>query len=311
MLTFIVKRLGSGLITLWTIFTLTFFLVRTLPGGPFDDQKQFPPEIKARLEQRFHLNAPLTTQYLNFLGNLIKGDLGPSLKSPSRNVQNIIGESYQISALLGGLALLLGISLGIFSAVFSCLSPWPYVKQILNGLGWWLLSLPTFIAGGLLIFIFAMQLHWLPVATLASPWHAVLPVVTLSLSPFAITFHLLRDQLQAVQEQLYVRVKESYGLPRSMIVIKHVLRQAILPLVSLLGPLFAAVLTGSFAVETIFSIPGLGRHYVFSVLNRDYGLVIGVTLIYAVLLIVLNLVAECVLMLLDPRLKLERSSRSI
>jgi oligopeptide transport system permease protein len=297
-----IKRLIAALCTLWLVMTLTFFLVRLLPGGPFQNPK-VPPEIQQVLEQKFGLNRPVTEQYVQFLGNCLKGDLGPSLVSESRSVSDMVAQAATVSFSVGLPALVIGGSVGILAGLLAGLTQRPWLEGLLSLIGISSLSLPAFVCAGGLILLFSLTFKVFPSATLATPWHYVLPVWTLSIVPFAFVFSVIRSSVADVKHALYIAIKHSFGLGSWHIAFAHILRNALLPFISILGPLTAAILTGSFAVEYMFAIPGLGKYFVSSVLNRDYTVVMGITLFYAVLLVILNSLTDMLLYQLDPRLQ--------
>jgi oligopeptide transport system permease protein len=306
-----VKRLLGLITTLAIVVTVTFFLLRLLPGGPFDRDRKVPAAVQAKLEARYHLNQPVWVQYGAYLQQLLKGDLGPSYQYPARSVNALLAEALPVSASVGGLALLVGCGLGVALGLLGS-------GAMGNHLPWWLqlglqklcdligvisLATPTYLFGGLLIVVFALWLNVLPAATLITPWHWVLPVLTLSLLPFSFTFMLIRTGMQETQQEWFIRIKQAFGLPQPTIVLKHQLRLAVLPVLSLLGPIMATVLTGSFAVETLFAIPGIGKHFVTAVIARDYTVVMGITLVYSLLLVVFNTLTDWLQTRLDPRLR--------
>ncbi|MBX2861634.1 MAG: ABC transporter permease [Vampirovibrio sp.] len=303
MIQLVLKRLFTGIITLWVVMSATFFLLRFLPGGPFDAERKLPPEIQANIEATYHLDEPVWVQYGYFLGDIVQGDLGPSFKYRSRRVNAIVAESAGISILLGSLALLIGTVLGVLAGTWAGVSKRPWVDGVLSILGLSTLSLPSFIFGGLLVLVFALHLGILPAATLQTPAHYVLPVVSLSLVPFAYAFLLVRTSVKETKLQPFILIKKSYGLPDGQVTYLHILRNSFVPLLSILGPLAAAIITGSFAIEYIFAIPGMGKHFVTAVTNRDYTLVMGITVVYSMLLIGFNTVSDILYGLLDPRLR--------
>jgi oligopeptide transport system permease protein len=294
------KRVLSLITTLWLVATLTFFLMRLLPGGPFDRERKVPEAVQKQLEARYHLNDPLWQQYTRYLGQLAHGDLGPSYQYPSRTVNTMLADAVPVSASLGGLAMLLGTTVGIAMGVWAaCGLP----AVIANALGSLSLSTPTYLFGGLLVLVFTLWLRWLPAATLLTPAHWVLPVLALSLLPFSFAYTLVRTAMENARGEWFIRIKTAYGFSNWVIITKHVLRIALLPLVSLIGPIMATVLTGSFAIETMFAIPGIGKQFVNAVVARDYTVVMGITLIYSVLLVVFNMLTDWVQTRLDPRLR--------
>lgn len=301
----ILRRLLTGLLTLFVVISLTFLLLRLMPGGPFDQDRKLPPAIQANIEARYHLNEPLWKQYGIYIGGILRGDLGPSFKYKSRSVSDIVGEATLTSTKLGLMALALGVLLGTAMGTLAGLSTSRLWDGLLTLAGVASISTPLFIFGGFLVLIFSLSLGWLPAATLESPMHYLLPVLTLSLTPFSYAFLLVRTTVREVRSQQYVLIKRSQGLAESTIAVRHILRNSLIPLVSILGPIAAAIITGSFAVEYIFAIPGLGKHFVTAVSNRDYTLVMGITLIYGLALILFNTLTDIVYGLLDPRLREE------
>ncbi|MCE3235690.1 MAG: peptide transporter permease [Vampirovibrio sp.] len=301
----ILRRLLAGLLTLFVVISLTFMLLRLMPGGPFDQERKVPPAIKANIEARYHLNEPLWKQYAIYMGGVLRGDLGPSYKYKSRSVTDIVGEATMTSGSLGLMALMVGTVFGVLLGALAGLSRNRAVDGLLTLLGVASISTPLFIFGGFLVLIFSLTLNWLPAAMLETPKHYILPVLSLSLMPFSYAFLLTRTTVRETRSKQYVLIKRSEGLSESVIAVRHILRNSLIPLVSILGPMAAAIITGSFAVEYIFAIPGLGKHFVTAVTNRDYTLVMGITIIYGVALIVFNTLTDILYGLLDPRLREE------
>jgi oligopeptide transport system permease protein len=299
----ILRRLLTGLLTLFVVISLTFVLLRLMPGGPFDQDRKVPPAILANMQARYHLNEPLWKQYAIYVGGVMRGDLGPSYKYKSRTVSDIVGEATVTSAKLGFMALLVGGFIGVTLGALAGLSRNRWVDGLLTLLGVASISTPLFIFGGLLVLTFALTLNWLPAATLETPVHYILPVLSLSLLPFSYAFLLTRTSVRETRSRQYVLIKRSEGLSEGAIALRHILRNSLMPLVSILGPIAAAIITGSFAVEYIFAIPGLGRHFVTAVTNRDYTLVMGITIVYGVALILFNTFTDILYGMLDPRMR--------
>jgi oligopeptide transport system permease protein len=303
MLTWIARRFVTGLITLFLVISLTFFLLRLMPGGPFDQDRKMPAAIQANIEARYHLNKPVIQQYILYISGILKGDLGPSYKYRSRSVSQIVSEASLVSLQIGIIALVTGVGIGVLLGSIAGLTPIRSIDTLLTFLGVASLSTPQFIFGGLLVLCFAFMLNWLPAATLQSAKHYILPVIALSLTPFAYAFLLIRTSVKETKTLFHVVIKHSQGLPNPVIAVRHILRNSLMPLVSILGPVTAALITGSFAVEYIFAIPGLGKHFVTAVTNRDYTLVMGITLVYGVALILLNTLTDILYGILDPRMR--------
>jgi oligopeptide transport system permease protein len=305
----LLKRLLDGLLTLLLITVVTFFLIRLLPGGPFDQERRVPLAVQRNLEAQYHLHDPIPVQLVAYIGHLLQGDLGPSYQYKSRRVQSIVADACVPSFLLGGLALLLGLGAGFFFGTLAGVSTKPWLDWSLLLLGVAGLSAPSFLIAGGLVLVFSLSLGWLPTATLpplwVSPAHWVLPTLALAVVPFAYSFLLIRTTVQEVKQASFVRIKRGFGLPESVVVFAHIARNSLLPLVTIVGPIAAALLTGSFAIESMFAIPGLGKHFVSGVLNRDYTLVMGITLLYATLLIILNIISDVLALMLNPKLSVK------
>ena len=304
MLRYCVIRLLQAPIVLFLLVTITFFLIRFAPGGPFSGEKKHSAEVQAALEAKYHLDKPLAAQYFRFIGQLLKGDLGPSLKHKERNVNEIIGNHLPTSMLLGSLAISLALMLGLSAGIIAALrqnTVLDYSVMTVAVLG---ISLPTFVIGPLLQMSLAMRAHIFPVAGYhgpSSPLYLVLPAVTLAL-PFAARIaRLMRAGMLDVLGQDFVRTARAKGLHERTVVLRHALRGGILPVISYLGPAIAAITTGSLVVEKIFQIPGLGSEFVNSALNRDYFLVIGTVIVYGSFIVCCNLIADLAYGILDPR----------
>ncbi|MFA4884485.1 MAG: ABC transporter permease [Desulfotomaculaceae bacterium] len=290
-------------LALWLVVTMTFTIMHLIPGGPFASEKKLPDVILRNLEQRYHLNDPLYRQYGDYLINLMRGDLGPSFKYENRTVNSIIAESFPVSAALGSLAIVLSLSAGIFAGTIAALrqNRWQdYSIMALATLGF---SVPSFVLAGLLMYIFAYKLQVLPSALWGTWQQAVLPTLALAALPTAYIARLMRSSMLEVLQQDYIRTARAKGLSEMYIVLRHALPNAILPVVTYTGPLIAAILTGSFVVEFIFAVPGLGRWFVLSITNRDYTVILGVTVFYSAFLMLLNFIVDLLYMALDPRIK--------
>ena len=297
------RRLAAAVPTLLVLVTAAFFLMRAAPGGPFDDERVMPEEIRAQIEAAYHLDEPLWRQYLIYMGNLAQGDLGPSFRYEGRTVNELIGEGLPVSLTIGGLALALALTLGILAGTTAALRRGRATDHIVMGLSMTGISIPNFVIAPLLILGFAVYLGWLPAGGWegASWRHLVLPVIALGLPQVAYVARLLRGSLIEVLSSDYIRTARAKGLPGRTIVLRHALRPALLPVLSYLGPAAAALITGSVVMEQIFGIPGLGRHFVQGALNRDYTLVLGLVLFYGALIIAFNFVVDVLYGVLDPR----------
>jgi oligopeptide transport system permease protein len=304
MIRFVARRALMMIPTLWVIATLTFFMLRLAPGGPFLAEREIPARARAALGARYGLDRPLVEQYGRFLLNTVRLDFGPSYKRPALQVREIIGQSFPVSLELGGLAL--GWAL-IVGGVLGVLAAWrrngwlDYASMSTALLG---VSIPNFVLGPLLVLAFSLHLYWFPPAQWSAWPHRVLPVLTLSAVYTAYVARLTRAGMVEVLGQDYIRTARAKGLPEHVVVGRHALRPGLLPLVSFLGPAAAGIVTGSVAVESIFAVPGLGRQLYTAALNRDYTVVLGTVLFYAALLLVLNLVVDVLYARLDPRVEL-------
>jgi oligopeptide transport system permease protein len=303
-MSFVLRRLLGMIPTLFVIVTITFFLIRLAPGGPFQSERDIPAEAKAALQAKYGLDEPLLVQYGRYLANVARFDFGPSYKYPSRSVREIVLGAIPVSLELGGwamlLALVIGIPLGTLAAVKqnSALDHGPMAFAMLG------VSIPNFVLGPLLIFVFALGLRWLPPALWGSPAEKVLPVVTLAAIYVAYIARLTRGGMLEVTRADFVRTARAKGLAEPVVVVRHALRGGLLPVVSFLGPAMARIVVGAIVVEKIFAIPGVGQYFVNAAFNRDYTLVMGVVLFYAVLLLILNLLVDLAYGFLDPRVEL-------
>ncbi len=304
MLYYTLKRLLGALPTLLVIITLAFFLIRLAPGGPFDAERSIPVEIAANLERAYHLDQPLPIQYLYYLTNIIQGDFGPSFKYKDHSVSELISQGFPISLQLGLTAMLLALSIGIPIGMLAALKQNSWVDYTVMTFAMTGITIPNFVMAPLLALVFSIGLHWLPVAGWDKGWHsAVLPVIALALPQIAYAARLMRASTIEVLHSAAIRTAKAKGLPLHLILRRHVLKAALLPLISWLGPATAAIITGSVVIEQIFAIPGIGRHFVQGALNRDYTLVMGVVIFYGALIIGINLLVDIIYGLLDPRVR--------
>ncbi len=305
MLAYALRRLLGAIPTIFVIITLAFFLMRIAPGGPFDRERVLEPTVMANISKAFHLDRPVYEQYVIYLGNLMRGDLGPSFVYRDFTVGELLAAGLPISMLLGGcallLALLVGGTLGIIAALKQN-SPIDYLVVAVATFG---ITIPNFVVAPVLSLAFGVWLNLLPAGGWdgASPAHMILPVITLALPQIAVIARLIRGAMLEALRSDHVRTARAYGLPARLVVIVHSLRGASLPVVSYLGPAAAALLTGSVVVETIFGIPGVGRYFVQGALNRDYTLVMGTVVIIAVFVVVFNLVVDLLYAAIDPRVR--------
>jgi oligopeptide transport system permease protein len=303
MLNYALKRLLSAVPTLLVLVALAFFLLRAAPGGPFDEERALPPEVQAQVAAAYHLDEPLWRQFGRYLGALAQGDLGPSFQYPGRSVNELIAAGFPVSLQLGLAAMLLALPLGCGLGIAAALRRDTLADRGLMTLATAGLSIPNFVVAPLLILAFALALGWLPAGGWDDWRSAVLPVVALALPQVAFLARLMRGSMVEVMAQQYIRAARARGLPQRWIVLRHALRPALMPVVSYLGPALAQIVTGSVVVEQIFSIPGLGRHFVQGALNRDYTVVMGVVVFYGALIVLLNLAVDLLYGALDPRVR--------
>jgi oligopeptide transport system permease protein len=319
MLRFITRRLLQIVPVLLVIVTLSFFMLRAAPGGPFTTEKALPPEILKNIEAHYGLDQPLWRQYLGYLGQVARGNLGPSFKYSNRTVNEIIAQKLPVSLELGGWALLVALGLGLPLGILAAARHNTWVDQVCSATGMIGICVPTFVLGPLLALLFGIHLQWFNVSGWAN-WNEltrggvsfddifrsrILPVLTLGFVYAAYLMRLTRGGMLEVLNQDYIRTARAKGASEARVIFRHALRGGLLPVVSFLGPAIAGILTGSFVIETIFQIPGLGREFVNSAFNRDYTLVLGTVILYATLLIVMNLVVDVVQVWLNPKLKFE------
>ncbi|MBO8128628.1 MAG: ABC transporter permease [Peptococcaceae bacterium] len=300
---YVLKRLIASLITLWVIVTLTFILMHSIPGGPFSYEKELPKAIIENLNKRYHLDWPLWKQYLDYLVHLIQWDLGPSFKYESMTVNDIINKGFPVSAALGGISLGFALVLGITAGVISALKQYQWQDSLVMLMATLGFSVPSFILASLFIYIFSYKLHWLPAAMWGKPEQVIMPALALSALPTAFIARMVRTTMLEVLSQDYIRTAWAKGLSGRVVILRHALKNALLPVLSYLGPLTAAILTGSFVVEKIFGIPGMGRQFVTSIYNRDYTTIMGVTIFYSIILILANFLVDIMYAYLDPRIK--------
>ncbi len=307
MLRYFLTRLAGAVPTLFVIVTITFFLIRAAPGGPFDQEQTLPPEILGNLQSAYGLDQPIWTQYGRYLGALAHGDFGPSFKYKDFSVTELIGQGFPVTLELGtlamGLALILGIPIGTFAALRQN-SAADYVAMSLAVVG---IAIPSFVVLPFLGLLFGIYLHWLPVAGWepGSIRHLILPVAALALPPLSVIARLARASMLEVLRSHYIRTAIAKGLPLHTVILRHALRPALIPVASYLPPAVASIMTGSLVVESIAGLPGIGRYMVQGALNRDYTLVLGMVIIYSTLLILMGLLVDLLYAWLDPRVRLQ------
>jgi oligopeptide transport system permease protein len=303
-----VVRLLGLVPTLLVLITLSFFLIRMAPGGPFDGEKLMPPEIRANLDANYHLDEPLLQQYFRYLGQIITGDFGPSFQYKDWTVNELIAQGFPVSATLGGLAMLLAFVLGTLIGTLAALRQNTSVDYSVMGVAMLGISIPNFVIAPLLILVVAVYAGWLPAGGWDWTWQRmVLPVITLALPVVAYIARLTRGSMIEVLHSNYIRTARAKGLPEHLVIRRHAFKPAILPVISYMGPATAALITGSVVIERIYSIPGLGSYFVQGALNRDYTLVMGVVIFYGVVIVILNFIVDLLYAWLNPRIRYDMS----
>ncbi len=303
---FLVKRILSSIVTIFIISTVTFFLMHAVPGGPFAQNEKLGQGVIKQMEAKYGLDRPIMEQYGHYLGNLVQGDLGMSITSKEgKTVNDIIGLKFPLSAGLGGLAILLALILGLFMGSIAALRHEKMTDRVVMFISTLGIAVPGFIMGTLLLLLFGVAFRLIPVLWTGIPINYILPTFTLAFYPACFIARLTRSSLLEVLGQDYIRTARAKGMSRGIVLVKHAMRNAILPVVTYLGPLIAYVLVGSFVVEKIFSVPGLGQFFVESITSRDYPMIMGTTIFLAALIIVMNLIVDILYAVIDPRIKLK------
>ncbi len=305
MLRYTLRRLLGAIPTLLLIATLAFALLHAAPGGPFDTDKRMLPAIQRSIEAQYHLDEPVWRQYLRYLGHLVRGDLGPSFQYRDTSVNELIAQGFPVDVAVGGSAILVALLCGGAIGVYAALrrnSWWDYGMMATAVLG---ISIPVFVIAPLLVLVFAIQLQWLPPGDWGGLSHLILPAAALALPYTAYIARLMRGSMLEVLGSRFILTARAKGLPLRTILLRHALKPAMLPVISFLGPALAGVITGSIVIETTFGLPGIGRYFTTGALNRDYTLVMGITILYGALILLLNLLVDLCYAALDPRVRLE------
>ncbi|MDG1292949.1 MAG: ABC transporter permease [Pseudomonadales bacterium] len=305
MMRFFVGRLLQSIPVIFIVITATFFLVRAAPGGPFDAEKTLSPEVIERLNERYNLDAPIYEQYFDYLGHLAQGDFGPSFRYTNRTVTEMIYAGLPITFELAIYAIMIALVIGICAGMLAAIKPNSAQDYIPMSLAMTGICMPSFLLGPLLVLVFGIWLQWLPVSGWGySPGDKILPAITLGSTYAAYIARLTRGGMLEILSQDYIRTAKAKGLPMTTIIIRHALRGGLSPVVAFLGPAIAGLLAGSFVVETIFQIPGLGRFYVQAAFNRDYTMILGTTILLSCLIVLLNMLSDLLAVWLNPRLAL-------
>lgn len=305
MVKYIAKRIGLAIVTIWAVATITFFLMNLVPGGPFLSEKAISPQATAALEAKYGLDKPLFQQYLTYITDALHGDFGDRLKQRGRTVMDIIKMKFPVSARVGGVSVLVSLILGVPLGCIAALKRGKFADSLISVVATCGIAVPSFVICTLLLYFFGVKLQILPTMGLTTAKHYVMPVMALAFYPTAYIMRLMRSSMLDVLGQDYMRTAKAKGLAGGKILFKHALRNAILPVITYVGPLLAYTVTGSFVVEKIFTIPGLGGEFIAAINGRDYTLIMGTTIFLATLIILMNVVVDIVYKLVDPRIKLK------
>ncbi|MDD4849641.1 MAG: ABC transporter permease [Gemmiger sp.] len=305
MVKYTVKRIGMGLFSIFIVATLTFFLMNMVPGGPFVAEKSMSKAAQQALAEKYGLDKPILERYGTYLTDLLHGDMGPSLKQRGREVSDIIFSKFPVSAKLAGIAVLVALCVGIPLGCLAAYNRGKWADNLIIVFATCGIAVPSFISSVLLLYTFGMNLKLLPVVGLNEAAAYVMPVTALALYPAAYITRLMRSSLLDVMGQDYMRTARAKGVSNFKILFKHALRNAVLPVVTYVGPMLAGLMTGSFVVEKIFTVPGLGREFVSAITNRDYTMIMGTTIILATLVIAANVIVDVLYKIIDPRIKLK------
>ena len=305
MLKYIVKRIALAIVTIWAVATLTFFLMNMVPGGPFLSEKAISPQATAALEAKYGLDKPLGEQYVTYISGVAHGDFGDSLKQRGRTVAGIIQAKFPVSAKIGGISVLVSLILGVLLGSIAALKRGKFLDRLISVISTMGIAVPSFVICTVLMYFFGVKFKILPTMGLSSWQSYIMPVAALAFYPTAYIMRLMRSSMLDVLGQDYMRTAKAKGLSGKVQLFKHALRNAILPVVTYVGPMLAYTVTGSFVVEKIFTIPGLGGEFIGAIQGRDYTLIMGTTIFLATLIIVMNVVVDIVYKLIDPRITLK------
>ena len=305
MLKYVVKRIALAIVTSWAVATLTFFLMNMVPGGPFLSEKAVSPQATAALEAKYGLDKPIGEQYVTYITGAAHGDFGDSLKQRGRTVSGIIKNKFPVSAKIGGISVLVSLVVGVFLGCIAALKRGKFLDSLISVISTMGIAVPSFVICTVLMYFFGVKFRVLPTMGLTTWKHYIMPVAALAFYPTAYIMRLMRSSMLDVLGQDYMRTAKAKGLSGKVQLFKHALRNAILPVVTYVGPMLAYTVTGSFVVEKIFTIPGLGGEFIGAIQGRDYTLIMGTTIFLATLIIVMNVVVDIVYKLIDPRITLK------
>lgn len=301
---YVAKRIAMAAVTIWAVATLTFFLMNMVPGGPFLSEKAVSPQAMAALEAKYGLDKPLSEQYVTYMTDALHGDFGDSLKQRGRTVMSIIATKFPVSAKVGGTAILVAVLLGVPLGCLAALNRGKFLDSLISVIATCGIAVPSFVVCTLLMYFLGVNLKLLPTFGLTSWKHYIMPVMSLSFYPTAYIMRLMRSSMLDVLGQDYMRTARAKGLSQFKILFKHAMRNALLPVITYLGPLTAYTVVGSFIVEKIFTIPGLGGEFVGSITSRDYTVIMGTTIFLATIMVIMNVIVDILYKVVDPRIKL-------
>ncbi|MDO5299517.1 MAG: ABC transporter permease [Clostridia bacterium] len=303
MLKYAVKRILLAIVTVFIIAAITFFAMNAIPGGPFSKEKAVDPAVQAMLESRFGLDKPVPEQFVMYLGNILHGDFGISLKT-GREISTVIGESFAVSAKLGGMAALLAVIVGLVLGAIAALTRGKWPDRVIIFMTTLFVSVPSFILATLLLLVFCLQLKWIGVWSTSNP-NYILPVISLALYPMSYITRLTKSSMLDVLGQDYIRTARAKGVREMLVIFKHALRNALIPVITYVGPMTAYILTGSMVVETVFTVGGLGTKFVSAINNQDYPMIMGTTIFLAILMVLATLISDLVYKVVDPRINFD------
>ncbi len=301
---YVIKRLILMVVTLWVVITMTFVLMHSVPGGPFAKKKRLPPQVIEALNEKYHLNDPLSKQYFDYLKGIMKGDLGPSFKYKGQTVNDFIRNGLPTSAIIGIFSVILAVAIGIPFGVLSALRQNEWEDRFVLIMATLGVCIPSFVLATMMIYIFGLKLGWLPIFGVGSWKSYVLPVIALAGFPLSFLSRLVRSNMVEVLQQDYIRTARAKGLPESVVIFKHTFKNVLIPVVTFLAPMAITVVTGSFAIEKIFALPGMGRYFVNSIAVRDYTVIMGITVFDTILLVIAVFVTDILYGIVDPRIRI-------
>ena len=302
---YILKRIALAFVTIWAVATITFFLMNLVPGGPFLSEKAISPAATKALEAKYGLDKPMAERYFTYISDAAHGDFGDSLKQRGRTVMDIIATKFPVSAKLGGMAVILALCVGVPLGVLAAYKRGTFIDSLFSVIATCGIAVPGFVICTLLLYVFGVKLQWLPTQGLKNAQSYIMPVVALAAYPTSYIMRLMRSSMLDVLGQDYMRTAKAKGLSQKVSLFKHALRNAILPVITYVGPMLAYTLTGSFVTEKIFTIPGLGGEFIKAINGRDYTMIMGTTIFLATIMIVMNVIVDIVYKLVDPRIKLK------